>query len=382
MTSESQSQPNPPTPPPPSRTTTSTGQTPASPSVMLDPPPPPPSYSPPESRLRKTPSAGGDLARALEPILRDCCCGRLDDIQWFNSPWQAGGASTAMAVFTDDNNTKHPAIIKLPVGPDEYRWTVGIGTNSAQNSTPQPTPKVFAGGLSLGSYDLAWLVTEKVPGPALTTSWAEPSVRALLEAVADWYDHANTRWPTLAAPRPVPDWVAWIDRARESARVNAMPDAQRWNSALKKLGKLAPALVDRWAARPVNTWCHGDLHPGNALWRDDETQTPRRAVLIDLALVHASNWVEDAAYFDHLFWGREARLYGIDPVHHLAKLRRDRNLPVDSGDEGLANIKRAVLAAVSPLTLAQDGDPVYVAGALTTLERLLPTLGREGPTLL
>lgn len=344
---------------------------------MLDPAPPPPTASPPESRLRRTPSAGADLAKSLEPILRNCCCGQLDDIQWFNSPWQAGGASTAIAQFTDNQNNKHPAIVKLPVGPDEYRWTVGLGTPQSTNTTSHlpPTPKVFAGGLSLGSYDLAWIVTEKLQGPALTTAWAEPSVNALLEAVADWYNHANTRWPTLAAPRPTPDWSNWIDRAREAARVNAMPDAQRWNSALKKLGKLTPALIEKWTARPVNTWCHGDLHPGNALWRDDESKSPRRAALIDLALVHAGNWVEDAAYFEHLFWGREPRLYGINPVKHLAKLRQDRNLPVHESDQHLADIKRAILAAVSPLTLAQDGDPTYVAGSLATLERLLPTLG-------
>jgi len=138
-----------------------------------------------------------------------------------------------------------------------------------------------------------------------------------------------------------------------------------------------PHLVGLWAMRPINAWCHGDLHPGNAMRRDlvgaggsGEGRAP--CVLIDLALVHPGHWVEDAIYLERQFWGKPEGLFGIHIVSLLAKFRREAGLKTD-GDYGLvANVRRVLMAACAPAHLAAEGNPKYLHAALETIDRVLP----------
>jgi aminoglycoside phosphotransferase (APT) family kinase protein len=168
-------------------------------------------------------------------------------------------------------------------------------------------------------------------------------------------------------------WEELLARAREIARESVFPEAQHWNDVVKKAQKALPKIAARWESRPIDTWCHGDLHPGNAMRRDDSAS---ECVLIDLALVHAGHWVEDAIYLERQFWARPDALFGIHPVSLLARYRRELGLST-SGDYGtLANLRRVLMAACAPLHIAGDGHPRYLHAALETLERLLPQVSR------
>ena len=98
---------------------------------------------------------------------------------------------------------------------------------------------------------------------------------------------------------------------------------------------------------------------------------PDRCVLIDLALVHAGHWVEDAVYLEHLFWGHEDKLFGIRPVRHMRKLRKERGLAVDSHDSKLADIKRLLIASTAPSFFGVEGDDRYMHRALGLADELL-----------
>jgi len=91
-------------------------------------------------------------------------------------------------------------------------------------------------------------------------------------------------------------------------------------------------------------------------------------VLIDFAEVHAGNWIEDATYFEHLFWARRQKLGGRKLCSQIAHERKKRGLPVDPDWPRLASIRRALLAMSTPALLQYDGDPHHVHAALEVLE--------------
>jgi aminoglycoside phosphotransferase (APT) family kinase protein len=183
---------------------------------------------------------------------------------------------------------------------------------------------------------------------------------------------AETAAPVRGRPES-PDWDALLSRAREIARESVLPEAQHWNDVVKRAQKALPKIATRWESRPINAWCHGDLHPGNAMRRTDDEH---ECVLIDLALVHAGHWVEDAVYLERQFWARPDALFGLHPVTELARYRRELGLSTE-GDYGtLANLRRVLMAACAPVHVAGDGHPRYLHAALEMLERVLPQVGR------
>jgi hypothetical protein len=155
-----------------------------------------------------------------------------------------------------------------------------------------------------------------------------------------------------------------------------VPEAHHWKEDVRKVQKLLPRIAAKWDSRPINAWCHGDLHPGNAMRRrmpaglDHGSRPP--CVLIDLALVHAGHWVEDAVYLERQFWGKPEALFGIHPVSQLAKERRALGLETDGDYGAVANLRRVLMAACAPVYLAHDGHPKYLHAALEVLDRILP----------
>lgn len=305
------------------------------------------------------------LAAELEPALRDSCGGRLGPVEWFRSPWQQGGAATGFSVWTNDDGSTTETMVKLPVGAKEHFWTGALSAAGCDH-----TPRVIAGGTSLSNYDLAWLVLERLRGKTVGKDLKRDCVDRLLTANCEFHRLAATHKPVTAADRPPPpDWAGLMERAREAVRNNHIEHEQRWNEAIKRTQKRLDELVAAWAARPINTWCHGDLHPGNALYRGPR-EHEGDVVLIDLALVHAGHWVEDAVYLERLYWGHEALLHGVKPVSMLARLRRDRGLETGDDYAQLANLRRILMAACVPAFLGREGSPVYLEAALAILERL------------
>lgn len=321
----------------------------------------------------------GSLAATLSPVLREVCGGRLSEITWFRSAWQAGGASTGIAAFTLNSGRTVEALVKLPVGPGEHSWTVSVGACPEHiEHHDGPTPRVLAAGTELAGYDLAWMVLEKLPGSPLSAALSAAAIDDLLRAAAEWYHRAAAARPLTPADEPKrEDWAELLARCRRDVKDHGVADSQRWNEAIHKVQKMLPRLLGAWDGRAVNCWCHGDLHPGNAMRRSAPGgDNPGRAVLIDLALVHPGHWVEDALYLERLFWGKPELLGGIKPVSVLARHRREVGLATDDDYAGLANIRRVLMAATVPAFLEHEGHPRYVHAALETLERLLPMLGK------
>jgi len=348
-----------------------------------------------------------DLAVSLGPALVDHCSGRLGPIEWFKASWQRGGSATGFSTWDIGNGQRIGVIVKFPVGPCELRWTTALGSTHFDrwhhsDSLACPTPRVIASGQSLAGYDLAWLITERLQGPALSSSLSAQTILDLLGAAADFHAAALRAAPVSGTP-PLAPWEKAIDHSRRVARAGGIQDDQKWNDTLKKVHKHLHQLMARWEARPINSWCHGDLHPGNALRRPLHTTTngPAHAhnshnshdnphasgmngqaassphtshpcVLIDLALVHPGHWIEDALYLERQFWGHEPLLHGVKPLSAMAKLRRERGLEIDEHYDQLANIRRVLTAACAPANIEREGNPKYLHAALDVIERLLP----------
>jgi len=331
----------------------------------------------------QSPTAGhfGDgmsLGSSLGPALLETCGGRLSQIEWFRSTWQHGGAATGYAHWRDDDGRQTDVIVKLPVGPVEHRWTTRLsGHPGSSNGHAFTTPRVLASGNSLGGYDLSWLVLERLDGHTLSHGWCKESLEDLLHAAAHMQARAIALVP-VGRPPESPDWERAIAHAREIVKESTLPEAQHWNDAVKRVQKILPKLAARWAARPIDSWCHGDLHPGNAMRRrmdgNGHSHNGDRppCVLIDLALVHAGNWIEDAVYLERQFWSHPDQLFGIHPVSAIAKHRRDMGLPTDGDYGALASVRRVLMAACAPVNLAHEGQPRYLHAALETLDRFLP----------
>ena len=327
------------------------------------------------------------LAAALEPALVHACDGDLSDIQWFRSTWQSGGAATAKARFSLTDGRSAHVIVKLPIGPAEYLWTTGMeGLDAPEGPHCELeygcTPRVFAAGSELGGYDLAWIVVERLGGQPLSHHFNGNAARDLLTAAVNWYDRAANLRPIHETDRPrAKDWSAQIAKARASIEDNVIADESRWIAAIERARAILPDLTTLWESRPLTAWCHGDLHPGNAMRRTPVADGPGhtesagakdehagQCVLIDLALVHAGHWVEDAVYLERLCWSKPEILEGVRPVEFVADLLRTRGMLGGEDYGRLANARRILMAATSPAYLAQDGNPRYMHAALERLE--------------
>src|SRR5690606_14099603 len=87
------------------------------------------------------------LSAALAPVLMEECGGRLSAIEWFRSSWQHSGATTGYATWRESDGREVAALVKLPVGGAEYRWTTRLGTaEEGEDPAELCTPRVLASG--------------------------------------------------------------------------------------------------------------------------------------------------------------------------------------------------------------------------------------------
>lgn len=347
-------------------------------------------------RAAKNLAALGD---SLGAVLRDATEGRLDHIEWFRTTWQHGGAHTGFAQWNGSHGATAEVMVKVPVNETEYRWTRNLGwCDEGIWDTPElamlPTPRVLCCGETLAGREAPWLVMERFPRGANAAHPAEPDFIELLRVTIEFYRRAAGVQPAGGSGQRQ-DWSDLLHRTRDAVKTHGLPEAQRWNEALKKGQRLCTRLQAAWDARPIDTWCHGDLHLGNAMRRDvasgfrpmashmetEESGAAKTAgkgdatVLIDLAMVHAGHWVEDAVYLEHLYWARPDHLCGVKPVSVMARLRREAGLPAAGDYATLANLRRFLLAATTPLSAAHEGHLRPSHAALEVLERLLPQVG-------
>jgi len=303
--------------------------------------------------------ATGRFGTMLEPVLLSACEGRLSEVGWFRTDWQRGGAVTGYATYRDDDGVDQPVVVKMPVPPCELQWM------SALQRFDDVVPKFYAGGDALGGYDMAWVVMERLPHGPLGSAWEGKEFGLLIESIGRFYLAAG-EFP-ISGRLVHRDWDNIFEHARRSVRDHALPESQRWSKALKKAHRKYKDWVAVWNQRPMEHWCHGDLHLGNAMTRKEPPGGP--AVLFDMAKVCVSHWVQDGVYLEHLYWGRLGDLDGHKLCKELAQQRKKLGLPVDKGWANLAQAKRALLAMSVPAKLDIDGNAHYVHGALEVLER-------------
>jgi hypothetical protein len=343
----------------------------------------------PERAQQHASEHAGSLGPALEPALRNAIAslgGQLDPVSWFRPDWQRGGGSTGLTTHTSADGSRAQVVVKLPVGPVELRWTRAAHTAAAELGAlhDAPTPRVLASGEHLNGYDIAWIVIERLHGP-LASRFSPQDVPDMLRATARWHmlaEHADGP-PTTSPAQPPPrglDYERLIEQSREVCkRSEKIGQGQHWNAQLKAVHRCLPTLLARWNSRPLNTWCHGDLHPGNAMRRATESgaaPTSRGScVLIDLALVHRGHWIEDALYLERVYWGRSHLLGNASLISTLGAARRELGLPC-AGDYGtLANVRRVLAAAAAPALFEREGNIKYLDHALELIHRLLPQVG-------
>lgn len=300
------------------------------------------------------------FGHALEPVLRRACQERLGEVTWFRVDWQRGGALTGYAKYqADDRAEPYAVVVKLPVPPCERHWLVAL-----QNHR-DVVPRVFAHGEAVNGYDLAWVVMERLNHGPLGHAWGGGEFDLLTESVGRFYAAANTH-PRIGEPLQK-DWQAIYDLSRKHVQHFSLAEPQRWNKALKRAHRKLKHWVAQWEQRPCADWCHGDLHLGNAMTRDPAPAGP--ALLFDFAKTRVGHWVEDAVYFEHLFWARRDRLDGRKLCSMIAHERRKHGVSVHDDWTKYADLKRALLAMSTPAMLQHDGDPRHVHAALEVLER-------------
>ena len=306
------------------------------------------------------------LASALAPALREANGGRLSDLSWFRTDWQRGGAATGYALWRGDDGASHRAVVKLPVNRRELLWLQRLQDPGLH----APVPALYSAGDSIGGYDLAWVVMERLPAGPLGQHWHNDHVPRLVDALAHFHA-ACARWP-VEGPVRREDWREQVDDALETCRQNPVPEAKRWQAALRQVRDRLHELIEIWDARPAREWLHGDAHFANALSRGSVDAGP--VVLIDLAEVHVGHWVEDAIYVERQLWAKPELLAEHKPFKALAAARRRLGLPVDEGDSRLALVRRVLLAATAPHYLRSEGHPRHLMACLEWVERGLKDL--------
>ena len=303
---------------------------------------------------------------ALKPTLEAACDGRLCDLQWFRTDWQRGGALTGYASYASEAGPL-PVVVKVPLPPQELTWLERLQPRDALDV--QAAPRVVAADRQLGGYDLAWVVMERLSHGPLDHQWGGNEVELLAEAAGRFYAAAS-RHPVDQGRRDE-CWPDVLKRCRAALKKLALPENQRWNAAIKALQKKYEKMMRLWMDHEVG-WCHGDLHFGNAMTHQPPPHGP--AYLFDLAKVHCGHWIEDAVYFEHVFWSRLSRLGGRDVVKLIAAERKKHGLTAEADWPRLAGFRRALIAASAPAEQGFNPNLHHLTAALHQLERLTPTL--------
>ncbi|HRP61776.1 MAG TPA: aminoglycoside phosphotransferase family protein [Phycisphaerales bacterium] len=307
------------------------------------------------------------LAASLAPLLAEACDGRLGEIRWFKADWQRGGAATGRSTWRNDDGSQAQVIVKLPIVQRERTWTVRL--QEPDGSDPV-VPRLYASGEFIGGYDLAWIIIEYFDHGPLGVHWHDQHVPRIAEALARFHARA-AQYEVNQGPR-IEDWHTLVDEAIENIKINHVPDEKRWSAALKTLRANLDRLVQEWRARAVDQWLHGDCHFANAMSRVGIDEGP--VTLIDLAEVHAGNWIEDAVYFERQLWARPERMKPHKPVKAVAAARKAMGLPVEPEYARLAMIRRALLAGTAPKFIRSEGNPAHLGACLDWIERAMNEL--------
>mgnify|MGYP003956156139 CR=1 FL=1 len=313
-----------------------------------------------ESAKSSIPSS---LASSLEPVLRKQTNNRVDNIHWFRTDWQRGGAATGFATW-DSGDEQLEVVIKLPVNQRELLWTRKMQKPNGV------VPLLLASGEELNGYDLTWMIIERFPVGPLGKHWESNNIERIAEAAAR-FTNAASEFPVDQDGRRE-DWDSLLKSAKISVRKNHIKNESTWKKSHSLLSKKLHYFMDIWRARRIDQWLHGDLHLANAMCRDDSPEA--KVALIDLAEVHAGHWIEDAVYLERQLWGHKSRLKATKPVPAMAAARKNLGMRVDDDYSILVDVRRLMLAATAPAFMQSEGDPRYLASCLIQLQNALDRL--------
>lgn len=311
------------------------------------------------------------LAASLLPHLKEACNGQLEKVIWFKADWQRGGAATGRGRWRHESGEYEDVVVKIPVVPREMIWLHRLQAKDLDEVMPV-VPRLLASGTSLGGYDLAWVVIEKIEHGPLGMRWHKDHVRRVAEAAARFTSEAD-QWSVTGEHARLEDWASMIDTARASVRTNEPAQSVQWLNTLKRLAHGVDELVDRWRKRETDHWIHGDLHFANALSRDGMQAGP--VTLIDMAEVRPGHWLEDAIFLERQLWAMPDRLVMTKPVKAMASARKRIGLPVEESWVDLAMIRRALMAGTAPTFMRSEGHPRFFKACLQHLEMSLDSLG-------
>lgn len=302
----------------------------------------------------------------LNQVIIEACEGRLEDIHWFRTDWQRGGAMTGYGRYQTESDLV-PVVMKFPVPPQERRWLKRLQPDQTGIDV---VPRLYADGDELGGYDMAWVVMERLTHGPLDASWNGSELDLLVEAIGRFY-LAVQQYEPIGQPKQE-DWEQILKISRDNVRKHELPDSQRWNSTLKEVKKRLKKHLPKWQARDCSQCIHGDLHAGNAMTRTPPPNGP--ALLFDLAEARPGHWVEDAVNFERIYWSRPDRLGNRNVVKLIAAERKRHQLPVDADYHHLANTRRLMLAAAAPAFPASDHEPSHLRACLNQVEKMLTQL--------
>lgn len=294
--------------------------------------------------------------------------GRLRDLNWFRTDWQRGGALTGYAVYDNDAGEACDVVVKIPVPPQERDWL--IRTQPEAHEFGDIAPKLYAYGDSVGTFDFAWLIMEKLKHGPMDHHWNGAEFDMLVETICKFY--AVSKAHPVKAEAKEQDWEGLIERSRKKVKEQYPQHAQTWNQLMKRARKKMKKILRVWGERDLNHWRHGDVHLGNAMTREPAPAGP--ALIFDFALARTGHWVEDAVYFEHLYWADPDRLGGRELVKMFAAGRKQYGLKVGAKYPLYADIRRVMLAATAPVSVMGAGNIRFIQAAMERLEALLPKM--------
>lgn len=324
-------------------------------------------------------SGANEFGKQFGSLLSEATDGRVSELRWFKTDWQRGGAATAYATVDAGLDRERECVVKFPVGPKEYRLLVGLSGDHG------PTPMIAFHGTELGSFDLAWVVMERLPGEPLRVCENPPTKRTfgdVAEVASRFYAGVDAALGVKVRPTAW-DWAKLVTESRDACKSNPIENAQHWNKVLHDVAKHLDDLVRVWELREINTWVHGDLHLHNVMRRPvdspwhvnrgvDDVGDAGECVLIDFGELRAGHWIEDAVYMERVYWANPEVSRGVKFVPLFARARKAQGLDTSDDYARLAHVRRVLIASCAPAWMAREGHPAYLEAALAMIEKTLP----------
>lgn len=235
--------------------------------------------------------------------------------------------------------------VRLPLTPrfhsldDELRWLPWLAPQ-----LPLSTPEPLAAGEPGCDYPFRWAVFRWIDGDVWSLDRVDDPCQAARDLAAflrtvhvlDSSDGPRTKKRTPAMQDPV--WR--FANALSGAFLDTGALARAWDDAL-----LAPA----WDGEPV--WVHGDVLAGNVLVADGAV-----AAVIDWGNAHIGDPALDLIPAWSLFDGESRAVFRAE---------------MDADDDAWARARATALTRIINMPYYAGTNPVFVADAMTTLERVL-----------